>query len=716
MALALAAALALTALDRVGKRRVAIGLAVVVVVGTLIAALLATGVPGRLLAPGAWGELRTELDTGLGGVSKVDLPYEGTSEWTRLGILLAAPLALVAAAALAFWPSPRPGTRRRGLALAVLVALYAVAVTWESPDAELVHGLGLLACIAAFLWLGRLPRSRALAAVAALVVAALAALPAAARVDTTGPLVNYAGWELFGDEEFARFSWDHSYGPLDWPQNGTELFEVRAERPLYWKTSVLDDFDGAVWTRVGGGGSLTGQEIRPGLAGASDGLVARRPHWIERFDVAVEGLRSELMVGAGTTLAHTGVAADPIAGDGTTSLAGAGLERDVTYTVQAYAPDPSAELLRRSDDRRYPRALERYTTLLLPSPAVEAAPLASEPRDFLTPVVTPLRGAPQRRDTAIPTPRELVAGTAYGRIAALARRITSDAPDAYAAVRAIERYLLENYRYSEEVPERRVNPLPAFLFKDRAGYCQHFSGAMALMLRLVGIPSRVATGFAPGILDSRGGGVFTVLDTDAHSWVEVWFPRVGWVNADPTPAIAPAQAESLNSIARTLDGSRGDVRPAFTDPRGSRSESSGGSGGDDGGGGEGTPLALLLFAPLAGWGVVCWRRRRRFLSPAGAPLQLAEFRRALTAMGHPLPAGVTLLRIERELGPRLGPPVMRYAAGLRDNRYRARRSRRPGPDERRELRGALSRGRGIRARLLALRAIPPGGPRRQASD
>ena len=60
-----------------------------------------------------------------------------------------------------------------------------------------------------------------------MLVAGLAALPAAARMDSTDPMINYAGWKLFGEERTAAFDWDHSYGPLDWPQRGLELFEVR---------------------------------------------------------------------------------------------------------------------------------------------------------------------------------------------------------------------------------------------------------------------------------------------------------------------------------------------------------------------------------------------------------------------------------------------------------------------------------------------------------
>jgi transglutaminase-like putative cysteine protease len=79
----------------------------------------------------------------------------------------------------------------------------------------------------------------------------------------------------------------------------------------------------------------------------------------------------------------------------------------------------------------------------------------------------------------------------------LARRVATGASDPFEAVHRIDLYLRSNYAYRQNVPNHTY-PLPAFLSQDRAGYCQQFSGAMALMLRMLGIPSRVATGFAPG--------------------------------------------------------------------------------------------------------------------------------------------------------------------------------------------------------------------------
>jgi transglutaminase-like putative cysteine protease len=110
---------------------------------------------------------------------------------------------------------------------------------------------------------------------------------------------------------------------------------------------------------------------------------------------------------------------------------------------------------------------------------------------------------------------------------------------------------LASYRYSTSAPDRR-RPLDAFLFKDRAGSCQHFAGAAALLLRLAGIPARVAVGFGPGKAGSDGRWV--IRDRDAHAWVEVWYQGLGWVVFDPTPRAAKAAGLSHSSAVALLVG------------------------------------------------------------------------------------------------------------------------------------------------------------------
>jgi hypothetical protein len=102
---------------------------------------------------------------------------------------------------------------------------------------------------------------------------------------------------------------------------------------------------------------------------------------------------------------------------------------------------------------------------------------------------------------------------------------------------AIEAWLRSSggFTYDEHPPQvRGMPPLVAFVTRTKRGYCQHFAGAMALMLRYLGIPARVAAGFTSGVYDADKG-TWRVNDRNAHTWVEVWFDRYGWLPFDPTP-------------------------------------------------------------------------------------------------------------------------------------------------------------------------------------
>jgi protein-glutamine gamma-glutamyltransferase len=539
-------------------------------------------------------------------------------------------------------------------------------------------------------------------------------------VDSKQPLIKYDNWRLFGHERTASFSWDHSYGPLDWPQRGIELFEVTgASRPLYWKTSVLDEFNGVAWERGDGvGGVLIDDARSAALGGASPRMVAGRPEWAERLTFSILGLRSPLAVTTGTTVTIDLEAAQPSAPDGTTPvLSGQELSQGTNYQLRAYAPDPSARLLRRRDDWRYPGGLERYTTIQAwPRVDVPGTPTESDPVNPAITVTAPVRGSREAENPDLfePDPREILEGTQYERVAALADRLTRDAPGNYEAIAAVKRHLLENYFYDQDVPEH-PDPLPAFLFEDRRGYCQQFSGAMALILRLAGIPSRVVSGFAPGAPDPDVEGRYFVRDTDAHSWVETWFPGVGWVSVDPTPSAAPArtdETESPEAPGATSGGTGGPFAIERSLERGRIDADPGSRDADEG---SATAVLVWLAALLGVAGLVRVYRRRRALliSPEGAEPQLRELERALPLLGRPVAPGMTLVGIERELAATAGAPAASYPAKLRANRYQRRRPRRPGPQERRRLRRALARGGGPGRWLRALLAIPPGGPRRR---
>jgi protein-glutamine gamma-glutamyltransferase len=102
-------------------------------------------------------------------------------------------------------------------------------------------------------------------------------------------------------------------------------------------------------------------------------------------------------------------------------------------------------------------------------------------------------------------------------------------------VRAVEGFLHTEFSYSLDLPRSRADAsIDAFLFRRREGHCEYFSTAMAVLLRAGGVPVRNVTGFAGGEWN-RFGSYLAVTGNNAHSWVEVWFPEVGWVTFDPTP-------------------------------------------------------------------------------------------------------------------------------------------------------------------------------------
>lgn len=125
------------------------------------------------------------------------------------------------------------------------------------------------------------------------------------------------------------------------------------------------------------------------------------------------------------------------------------------------------------------------------------------------------------------------------RVLQLANDLTAGARSDLERARAIEDWLRGHLKYSLDPWERVVDdPLAHFLFERKKGHCEYFASAMAVMLRAVWIPSRVATGFLGGtrnpLVDWQ-----VVRASDAHSWVEAWIPGRGWMTFDPTPAAEP---------------------------------------------------------------------------------------------------------------------------------------------------------------------------------
>jgi protein-glutamine gamma-glutamyltransferase len=706
-----------------GARALIMVLALLTGFATLCLGLGAAGLPLRLLGPENWAEFADGLDRGLGGVQGVNWPYDGEDWWIRQTILLGAPFLLAIAATLAFFPARRGASLFRAAGLVVLLILYGISVTEHDPGEPLLRGLVLLVLVAAWLWLPRLGTREAAAGAAVVVALGILSLPPAAALDGEDPWWDYHAWNWFGGGTPITFNWSHEYGPLDWPREGTTLLNVRSDRPHYWKAETLDGFDGFRWVRT------PDTEIPDQFAelpehfgfeqGSTWNLREYNQRWDEEVEVTVRSLTSELIVGAGTTYEVDGVRATYTA-DGTTRLLGDPLEEGDSYTVHAYAPDPSRRLMRRSTEEGYPGYYSRYTRIFLPGPgesATEGVGLqgdsgrteAIELRQSLTiPLMNEALGDGGYADRTLRDSK-------YARVYDRALEWTANARTPYDAVKAIETRLQEEYDYAERVPTRPI-PLDGFLFEERRGYCQQFSGAMALMLRMVGVPARVAAGFSPGSYN-RDTREYRVRDLDAHSWVEVYFTGIGWVPFDPTPIRAPAQSQSSGLLATSAArGDAGEVaNPRAGVAASERGTDLGGQLAEDGGAGWILQvlglLALAGLVALLATVVLRVQSRRGLTTEQLAEAQLAELRRALASLGWDVPAATTLLGLERRLGRAAGPASARYAAGLREHRYDPRAPEAPGWGDRRALRRELGSRLGLGGRLRALLAIPPGGPR-----
>jgi len=169
------------------------------------------------------------------------------------------------------------------------------------------------------------------------------------------------------------------------------------------------------------------------------------------------------------------------------------------------------------------------------------------------PILNPgaLRAAPAVYPETI-TARYLQLPGLDARVPALAKTITQRSRTAYDQATAIESYLRSHYSYTLNLSGRPGNdPLVHFLFETRAGHCEYFATAMTIMLRTLGVPSREVNGFLPGEYNELGGD-YIVRASDAHSWVEAYFPGTGWVAFDPTPADTQ-QLGLLSRLGKYID-------------------------------------------------------------------------------------------------------------------------------------------------------------------
>jgi transglutaminase-like putative cysteine protease len=734
---ALATAVALLACDRLPARRRGAG-TVAAAAGGLLAGFVTSGAEVALLGPRRWDDLAGGLHDGAQTLGTVRLPYTGSDPWPATTLELIGAELLVLAALIAFWPRPASEARAAGagrgypfLSLALLLVLVASPVVSLGGTRPVALGAVLTALCVCFLWLERLPLRPGLGVAALLGVALAGALPLAAAADRGEQWFDYKSFaEGLGPDDPVHFAWDQSYGAIDWPREGNEILRVTADEAFYWKAANLEDFDGEAW-----------RERRPGeVTEARDAEVPEdwrnRPAWTSTIAVSVRRMRSRAVISAGTTMAVLSsskpMVASPLPG---MLVAQPDVRRGDSYTLQVHVPKPPPGTLHQSTTGS---SGEQADDLLveLPFRAGEEPTyhqLGRGGEGWADRAVLHVRPYGDKRGDFLEFPgpdvsrfdiATMMRRTLYWRTWRLAQRLKRGTHTPLEYILRVNRYLQTDFGYSErptEPPPGRA-PLDAFLFDTKEGYCQHFSGAMALLLRMGGVPARVVSGFSPGGYSKRRNA-WIVRDTDAHAWVEAWFDRSGWVTYDPTPDSTPARSqiaalEELPPPAPTstaATGAGGGAGATGQRPGGLRPDllldrAAGWSGSASTAPAEqsGAPwwrwaLGALAAAALAA--LVVRRRRRRRRAPL-PPIEraIAELDSALRRSGRPTPTGTTLRQLEARLGDL--PGAVAYLRALSGARY-GPAPHPPTVAQRRAMRRALGEGLGVTGRVRAWWALPP---------
>jgi len=456
------------------------------------------------------------------------LPFDPTQFPDMQGVLVMAIFGFAVAVGIAV------AARRTFVAVGLLVLGVGwpatMALSGDTTNRPLILGGALLAVLLAIILLMR-PRTRdVLEAAAALTLLVLiAAFASTSTAVAKGGFVQWNDWDFYDrpdDPVDVRYIWDANYDGISFPEKKTVVMRVKVEGPkrsLYWRATSLDDYSGTTWNESL---ELAG---RANPNEAIDVLVADpylpraaqdRKGWV-RQDVTIEALADTRLIGSAQAVRW-----EP-KGDVDTDLFTNGalqqegvLERGQTYTVYSWVPRARPPQLDGAGTA-FPAELEsRY--LRVAPPGVGPLPRFGVP------------GREERIDELFRTDSYL---QDQRIIWDTARTVAEGASTPYQAAFKLESWFRGQeggFTYDEQPPDAGDTPPLASFLRTKRGYCQHFAGAMALMLRYLGVPARVAAGFTSGTYDPREKE-WTVTDHNAHTWVEVYFPGYGWIPFDPTP-------------------------------------------------------------------------------------------------------------------------------------------------------------------------------------
>jgi transglutaminase-like putative cysteine protease len=485
----------------------------------------------------------------------VQIPFDPNAHPRMHGVLLLALFAFTLFVALAA-AACRPG----------LVALaLVVGVGWPGtllPGHDLLRGAILLIAVLATTSLLRPGPLRGLgvAAAAATLIVTGALIASGSPALAKRAFLDWQHWDLYtkpAKPVDVAYVWDSSYRPLNFQGKPTTVFRVKAgPEPHYWRSSVLNTVnDGRWFEELAPEFRLPGDSTPIGERGMVPGREKQRGRW-EPQVVTIEALRDHRPPGGSVPVNYqTGASLGSVQYDPSgVAYASDALSRGESYAVSSYSPTPT------------PRQLAQSRPVYS-GPIIETRKY----REVQPGVYPPLFGRPGRVEevnflfTGFARADQLQPFQALYRDAL---RVAGSARSPYAAAVALEQWFRfgGGFVYDQHPPKppAGVPALEDFVARTKRGYCQHFAGAMALMLRYLGIPSRVAVGFSSGHYDA-GRREWIVSDRDAHMWVEVWFRGWGWIPFDPTPGrgglagrySASSPSFDVSAVAGVLAGREG---------------------------------------------------------------------------------------------------------------------------------------------------------------
>jgi transglutaminase-like putative cysteine protease len=472
---------------------------------------------------GTWGRLGDIIPEGLGKASATPLPLAAERAPALSSLLI---LVLAAAAALIAWQAI---VARRPLA-GVIATATGLAYRWTLVPPERVITTGLVTLIVALIAfrLGGPQRPRNLTAparavLAGAIVVSVAVLGSVGADRAPASWWNWRAWTFGTGTGPTSLDLSQRYGSLDWPEQPSVLARVEADEPIPLRLQALETFDGNSWVYSAapiGEDRVNGSiDLRPDLIGEPRAVSQK---------ITIENARTPWLPAGGRPAQVRGIGRRTVLllNDGAVRVRPA-LAPDTTYDVDTYLPDPTPAQLVQSP--AYTDVGRKYLEIVLGG------------RDE---VVVPVWGQGERLDAD--------AFGAYSGVYRLSREVIGDASTAFEAANKVEAFLRDTskFEYDETTtrPPQGQPDLVEFLTGRRRGYCQHFAGSMALMLRMNGIPTRVVVG-----LTSNAGrfdpdkSTYEILDRDAHSWVEVEFPGYGWIPFDPTPGRSVPSRASVSS-------------------------------------------------------------------------------------------------------------------------------------------------------------------------